>query len=174
VSEFERIDACFNIGRLKKLKKLELGGQKASLLKEVPLLTLLITKTLLISSQISRNCHQVEILELSFIEAKLQDFAEFNATHLKEIELMLDEGPSIDEVLLVLVKSRQLRKVRLDVGKRLVPTFEVLFYFIMVMNHLEHLYLPLDSNRQLKLLRDKIHESILPSRPNFKFDVGSD
>ena len=105
VSEFERIDACFNIGCLKKLKKLELSSRKASLLKEVPLFTLLITKTLLISSQISRNCHQVEILELSFIEAQLQDFAEFNATNLKEIELVLDEGPSIDEVLLLLVKG---------------------------------------------------------------------
>jgi len=116
----------------------------------------------------------VEILELSFIDSQLQDFAEFDATNLKEIELVLDQGPSIEEVLLVLVKCRQLRKVRLVEGKELVPTFEVLFNFIMMMNHLEYLYLSLDSNRQLKLLRDKIHESVLPSRPNFKFDVGRD
>jgi hypothetical protein len=57
------------------------------------------------------------------------------------------------------------------VGEKLAPTFEVLSYFIMVMNHLEYLYLSLDSNRQLKLLCDKIHESILPSRPNFIFDA---
>jgi len=39
---------------------------------------------------------------------------------------------------------------------------------------LEYLYLSLDCNRQLNILRDKIHEFILPSRRNFKFDVGSD
>jgi hypothetical protein len=116
----------------------------------------------------------VEILELSFSEAQPQDFAEFNATNLKEICVVLGEGRSIEEILLVLEKCRQLRKVSLFVGSELVPTFDVLCYFIMAMNHLEYLYLSLDSNRQLKLLRDKIHESILPSRPNFKFDVGSD
>jgi len=175
VTEYERIDACFEIGCLKKLKKLELSGRKASHFKEVALLTLLITKTLLISSQIYRNCHQVEILELIFLKAKPHDFAEFNATNVKEIRLVLNKGRSMEEVLVVLEKCRQLRKASLVGGKEksLVPTFEVLSYFIMVMNHLEYLYLSLDSNRQLKLLRDKIHEFILPSRPNFKFDVGS-
>ena len=104
----------------------------------------------------------------------LQDFAEFNPTNLKEIDFALEKGPSIEELLLVLVKCRQLRKLSFFVGGELVPTFEVLSYFIMVMNHLEHLYLSLDSNRQLKHLRDKIHECILPSRPNFKFEVGRD
>ena len=150
-----------------------MSGRKASHFKEVALLTLLITKTVLISSQIFRNCHQVEKLGLSFGKIQLQDFAEFNPTNLKEIDFALEKGPSIEELLLVLVKCRQLRKVRLFGGKELVPTFEVLSYFIMVMNHLVYLYLYLDSNRQLKLLREKIHESILPSRPNFKFDVGS-
>ena len=115
----------------------------------------------------------MEILKLSVIKAQLQDFTGFNATNVKEVTLVWEKGPSIEELLLVLVKCRQLRKVRLFGGKELVPTFEVLSYFIMVMNHLEYLYLYLDSNRQLKLLREKIHESILPSRPNFKFDVGS-
>jgi hypothetical protein len=116
----------------------------------------------------------VEIFKLSVLKAKLQDFAEFNATNIKEIELVWEKGPSIEEVLLVLVKCRQLRKASLIGGKELVPTFEVLSYFIMVMNHLEYLNLSLDSNRQLNLLRDKIQESILPIRPNFKFDVGRD
>ena len=151
-----------------------MSGRKASHFKEVALLTLLITKTLLISSQIFRNCHQVEKLGLSFGKIQLQDFAEFNPTNLKEIDFALEKGPSIEELLLVLVKCRQLRKLSFFVGGELVPTFEVLSYFIMVMNHLEHLYLSLDSYRQLKHLRDKIHECILPSRPNFKFEVGRD
>ena len=116
----------------------------------------------------------MEILKLSVIKAQLQDFTGFNATNVKEVTFVWEKGPSIEELLLVLVKCRQLRKVRLFGGKELVPTFEVLSYFIMVMNHLEHLYLSLDSNRQLKHLRDKIHECILPSRPNFKFEVGRD
>ena len=114
----------------------------------------------------------MEILKLSFLKAQPQDFAEFNSTNMREIQLVLNKGLSIEEVLLVLGKCRQLRKVRLVVGKALVPTFEVLCNFIMVMNHLEYLYLSLDTNRELKLVRDKIHECILPNRPNFKFDVG--
>ena len=114
----------------------------------------------------------MEILKLEFCKAKLQDFAELNATNMKEIELMWEEGPSIEEVLLVLMKYRQLRKLKISVGEELVPTCEVLTYFIMVINHLEYLYLSLGSNHQLKHLRDKILESILPSRPNFKFEVG--
>ena len=116
----------------------------------------------------------MEKLKLTVVKAKLQDFAEFNVTNLKEVRLVWEKGPSIEEVLLVLLKCRQLRKLSFFVGGELVPTFEVLSYFIMVMNHLEHLYLSLDSNRQLKHLRDKIHECILPSRPNFKFEVGRD
>jgi len=115
----------------------------------------------------------VEILELIFLKAKPHDFAEFNATNVKEIRLVLNKGRSMEEVLVVLEKCRQLRKVELLIGKKLVPTYEVLCYFIMAMNHLEYLDLSLHCNRQLKLLRDKIHEFILPSRPNFKFDVGS-
>jgi hypothetical protein len=113
----------------------------------------------------------VEILELNVVKAKLQDFAEFNATNVKELTLVWDKGPSIEEILLLLVKCRQLRKLSLFVGAEL-PTFEVLSFFIVVMNHLEYLYLygGSNSNCQQKLLRDKIHESILPSRPNFKFD----
>ena len=59
-AEYERIDACFNIGYLKKLRELKLSGRNAGHFKEVALLTLLITKTVLIFSQIFRNCHQVE------------------------------------------------------------------------------------------------------------------
>ncbi len=104
-------------------------------------------------------------------KATPRDFAELNATNTKEIELVWEKGPSIEEALLVLLKCRQLRKLRISVGEELVPTFEVLSFFIIVMKHLEYLYLSLNSNHQLKHLRDKIHESISSSRPNFKFDV---
>ncbi len=113
----------------------------------------------------------MEIFRLSVVKAKLEDFAEFNATNMKEVELLWEKGPSIEEVLLVLVKCRQLRKLRFYVGKELGPTFEVLSYFIKEMNHLEYLFLYINSNPQLKHLGDKIRESILPSRPNFKFEV---
>jgi hypothetical protein len=113
----------------------------------------------------------VEILHLSVLKANLQDFAEFNATNVKELSLLWEKGPSIEEALLVLVKCRQLRKLKLFVGPEL-PTFEVLSYFIVMMHHLEYLCLVPRTNCQQNHLRDKIHESILPSRPNFKFYVG--
>ena len=104
------------------------------------------------------------------MEANLKDVTELAAENMKEVVLGWDKGPSIKQVLPVLVKWRQLRKVTFPLHGRHYPSSEVLCDFIMGMKHLRYLNLLSGSNPQVKPLIDKINEFVLPRRPNFELE----
>ena len=106
---------------------------------------------------------------LQFIvrKANLNDITELAAENMKEVVLGWGKGPSIEQVLPVLAKCRQLRKVTLISGERQQPSSEVVCNFMMGMKHLKYLDLFSDSNPKFKPLCDKINEFVLPRRPNF-------
>ena len=89
------------------------------------------------------------------------------AENMKEVVLGWEKGPSIELVLPVVAKWRQLRKLTLFLNKRHHPSSEVFCDFIMGMKHLTHLRFSHHSSRKLKPLRDKINEFVLPRRPDF-------
>ena len=83
-------------------------------------------------------------------------------------------GPSIGEVLPMLKRWRQVR--RLTLGKyrnTSVPPLEVLSYFITEMKELSYLHISPHCrvSGQWEIARDKVNELILPRRPNFTFDI---
>ena len=93
------------------------------------------------------------------------------------------ELPCIKEFFPVLKGWRQLHRLTLRNHNYIInhrnltcPPFQVLSDFIMGMKHLSYLHIvPLfygrSNDNQLKILRDKVNELILPRRPNFKFDI---
>jgi hypothetical protein len=107
----------------------------------------------------------VEILDLFTRKANLKDITEWAAENMKDVELGWDKGPSIKQVLPVLAKWRQLRKLTLSFDFRHFPPAEVFCDFIMRLKHLT--YLRLRDSPKLKPLIDKINEFVLPRRPNF-------
>ena len=109
----------------------------------------------------------MEILEIYFKKANLKDVTDLAAENMKEVELGWEKGPSIAQVLPVLAKWRQLRKLTLFLDERHHPSSEVFCDFIMGMKNLTYLSLYPDSSLKLKPLRDKINEFVLPRRPNF-------
>ena len=109
----------------------------------------------------------MEILEFYIRKATLKDLTEWAAENMKEVDLCWDKGPSIEQVLTVLAKWRQLRKLTLFLDERSHPSSEVFCDFIMGMKYLTHLRFSQNSSRKLKPLRDKINEFVLPRRPNF-------
>jgi len=85
-------------------------------------------------------------------------------------------GPSIGEVLPMLKRWRQVR--RLTLGKyrnTSVPPLEVLSDFITEMKLLSYLHIVQGYDRsncdEQEILRDEVNELILPLRPNFTFDI---
>jgi hypothetical protein len=113
----------------------------------------------------------VEILDVYFEKAKLEDFTKLAAENIKEVVIAWEEGPSIEKVLRVLAKCRHLRKLTLLVEKGNFLSSKVLCDFIMGMKHLTYLRLFPNSNPDLKPLRDKVNEFVLPRRPNFDLNV---
>ena len=119
----------------------------------------------------------MQVLNVIFDEATLQDFAELEPTDsIKEMLSSWCEGPSIEEVLPILKRWRHLCRLSLGVPgweERSVPPFNVLYNFIMEMRHLTHLHFIPSYNRpnrdQVHSLRDEVIEFVLPGRPNFKF-----
>ena len=111
----------------------------------------------------------MEILEIYFKKANLKDVTDLAAENMKEVELVWEKGHSIAQVLPVLAKWRQLRKLTLFLDERHHPSSEVFCDFIMGMKNLTYLRLYPNSNSNLKLkpLREKINEFVLPRRPNF-------
>ena len=93
------------------------------------------------------------------------------------------ELPCIKEVFPVLKGWRQLHRLTLRNHNYIMnhrnltcPPFQVLSDFIMGMKHLSYLHIVphfygRSNDNQLKILRDKVNELILPRRPNFKFDI---
>jgi hypothetical protein len=117
----------------------------------------------------------------------LEDLAELEpAENMTDVALGWNNGPTIDDVIPILKRWRQLRrltfpdcnetKMKTKKPVRLIERLiEVLSDFIMEMEHLSHLHIAPNYDRsncdQLKILRDKVNEFILPRRPNFKFDI---
>ena len=97
------------IGRLTKLKKLDVSADKASRLKEVTLIASNIKTTLLTSSQIVRSCRQVEILRMDVQRLFLGDLTELEpAENTMDITLFWDHRTSIEEVLRIVNRWQQL------------------------------------------------------------------
>ncbi len=119
----------------------------------------------------------MEILRMHVRDLTLRDLAEWKpAESITDITLSRMSGPSIEDILPIVKRWRQLRRLTLQKFLNMsIPPFEVLGDFIMRMKHLSHLHIfPYsDSSNygQLESLRDKVNEMILPRRPNFKFDI---
>jgi hypothetical protein len=113
----------------------------------------------------------VEILEFFIVEANLKDITELAAENMKEVKIGWSKKPSIEQVLPVLAKWRQLRKLTLCLDFRHFPPVEVFCDFIMRLKHLTYLRLYDSSNPKLKPLIDKINEFVLPRRPNFDLKI---
>jgi hypothetical protein len=121
----------------------------------------------------------VEVLQMNIGRLTLRELSKFeSAENMTDITLRRRDI-YIKEVLPVLKRWRQLRRLTLvDLVKpetETIPPFEVLSGFIMGMKHLSHLHINIrqsaHSNGQWKILRDKVNELILPRRPNFKLDI---
>ena len=134
-------------------------------------------RTLLTSSQILKNCRQVEILRMDVYILDLEDLAELEpAENITDITLYWEMGrASLGLILPVLKRWRQLRRLTftgLVETEIFPPPFEVLSNFIMGMEYLSYLHIALDcDDRRLNILRNKVNELIIPRRPNFKFDI---
>jgi hypothetical protein len=104
--------------------------------------------------------------------ARLQDFDELQSTEsLKDVRLNWEEGLFIGDILPIVKKWRNLRRLTLiSRSERSVLQFKVLCDFILGMKHLTYLKITLNCV-QPESLRDKIHEIVLPRRPNFEFNV---
>ena len=113
----------------------------------------------------------MEILEFFIRKANLRDITEWAAENMTEVDLRWDKGPSIEQVLPVLAKWRQLRKLTvISYERHHYPSSEVFCHFIMRMKRLKYLNLGSYSNPKLKPLLDKINEFVLPRRPIFHLE----
>jgi hypothetical protein len=109
----------------------------------------------------------------------LRDLAELEpAENMTDVTLGWGEGPTIEDVIPILKRWRQLRRLMFSDGfetERSVRPIEVLSDFIMAMKNLSYLhiapYYDASNYGQLEILRDKVNQFILPHRPNFKFDI---
>jgi hypothetical protein len=120
----------------------------------------------------------MEVLNVSLVYLFVRDLIELEpAETMTDVNLFWFGGPSIEKVLPVLKKWRHLNRLILGLfdSKISVPPLEVLSDFIMEMKQLSYLHIVPKHDRsndgQLKILRDKVNELILPRRPNFKFDI---
>ena len=109
----------------------------------------------------------MEILNIYFLKATLKDLTDLAAENVKEVDLSWEKGPSIEKVLPVVAKWRQLQKLTLFLDERNHPSSEVFCNFIMGMKHLTHLRFFPYSSPKLKPLRKKINEYVSRHRPNF-------
>ena len=97
------------MGRLKKLKKLEVTADEIIDLKGITLIDFIIMTTLLTSSQIVRSCRQVEILRMDVQRLFLGDLTELEpAENTMDITLFWDHRTSIEEVLRIVNRWQQL------------------------------------------------------------------
>jgi hypothetical protein len=116
-------------------------------------------------------------LKMRMSDLTLRDLAEWEpAENITDITLGWNSGPSIEDVLPILKRWRQLRRLTLGKYQNIyVQPFEVLSDFIMALKHLSYLHIAPDYHYskcgQLEILRDKVNGLILPLRPNFKFDI---
>ncbi len=120
----------------------------------------------------------MKILRMDIHRLTLRDLVELEpAETVTGISLYWETGPSLLEVLPILKRWRHLSRLSVqDFFGISVVLFEVLSDFIMEMKHLSYLNIApgYDDDGQLKILRDKVNELILPRRPNFKFYILDD
>ncbi len=118
----------------------------------------------------------MEILWMRTSILNLWDLAEWEpAESMTDVTLCWVIGPSIGDVLQMLKRWRQLRRLTLGRYYDTYLQFEELSDFITEMKQLSYLHIDNDYGRsncdELEILRDKVNELILPRRPNFTFDI---
>jgi len=119
----------------------------------------------------------VEILWMRTSFLNLWDLAEWEpAESITDITLVWSCGPSIGDVLPILKRWRQVRRLTLrKYCNRYAPSFEALSDFITEMKHLSYLHIAPENDhfsyKELEILRDRVNEWILPRRPNFMLDI---
>jgi len=124
----EKLNIFLNeIGCLKKLKELKVFVDSSSELIEVTIIVSGIMTTMLISSQIVRSCRQMEILRMRVTFLTREDLVKLEPAENKtDITLRWQVGPSIEEVLSVLKRWRQLRRLTLRKYRNLFSHSEYL------------------------------------------------
>jgi hypothetical protein len=104
--------------------------------------------------------------------ANVQDYAELeSAVNMTEVSICWREGHSIEDILPVLKKWRQLRRLTLWSGNESsVPQIKVMCDFIMRMKNLTYFKLSLNC-AQLESFRDEVSKVLLPLRPKFELCI---
>jgi hypothetical protein len=114
----------------------------------------------------------------------LSDLAELEpAENMTDIAIFWQNGPSVQSVLQILDRWRHLNRLTLNNYidttpcrmNYIFPPFEKLGDFILGMKDLSYLHVvphyDCSNDGQLKIVRDRVNELILPRRPNFTFDI---
>jgi hypothetical protein len=171
----ESNDLHKEIARLETLRDLEIGTYNELFPEEVTCVAFRTSTTLLTSSQIIRNCRQVEILRIS-ATITLRDLADLeHFENLKEAHLRWLEVSSVKEALSMLEKCTNLRRITLESETMLsLPTAGELCDFIMEMKHLTFLHIIYCGTHKCyhsKSLVDEVKAFVLLRRPKFEFYV---
>jgi hypothetical protein len=167
-------DLINDIVRLTKLKVLHIGNDNLIDPKEVTCVPYRTKTMLLTSSQIIRNCRQLEVLRVDAVYTP-RDLAELeHFINLKEAHLYLMYNP-VTEVLPILKRCTNLRRLTLRrLEWRLIPPSKELCDFIMELKHLTFLHIIYRGNSNCKHFQSLVAEVrafFLPRRPNFKFYI---
>jgi hypothetical protein len=113
----------------------------------------------------------VESLSVFTDVANVQDYAELeSAVNMTEVEICWGEGHSIEDILRVLKRWRQLRRLTLRSGNESVPQVQVICNFILRMKNLIYFKLSLNC-AQPESFRDEVIKVLLPLRPKFELYI---
>ena len=114
----------------------------------------------------------MEYLEVFANVANVQDYAELeSAVNMTEVDICWEEGHSIEDILPVLERWRQLRRLTLrSRNESSLPQVKVICDFIMKMKNLTCFQLNLDCAKP-ESFRDEVVKVILPRRPNFQLYI---
>jgi hypothetical protein len=104
--------------------------------------------------------------------ANVQDYAELESSvNMTEVSIFWEEGHSIEDILPVLKRWRQLRRLTLrSWNESSLPQVQVIFDFIMRMKYLTYLQLSLDCAKP-ESFRDEVNQVVLLRRPNFELNI---
>ena len=114
----------------------------------------------------------MEYLEVLANVANVQDYAALeSAVNMTEVDIFWREGHSIEDILPVLERWRQLRRLTLrSRNESSLPQVKVICDFIMKMKNLTYFQLNLNC-AQPESFREEVINVILPRRPNFPFYI---
>ena len=112
----------------------------------------------------------MECLSVIANVADVQDYTVLeSATNMTKVSICWGEGHSIEDILPVLERWRQLRRLTLwSRNESSLPQVKVICDFIMKMKNLTCFQLILDC-AQPESFREELINVILPRRPNFQF-----